>query len=83
MEGIISFITANPFTNFFSFIPARTAKIGLIDRIVSRIKTVESIGKGESCFMIDLKQVKAICDTSTERSLILIDEFGKGIRKHK
>lgn len=65
---------------FYSFIPARRAKIGVIDRIVTRIKTVESIGKGESCFMIDLKQVKAICDTFTERSLILIDEFGKGMK---
>ena len=66
-----------------SFVPARTAKIGLIDRIVTRIKTVESTGKGESCFMIDLKQVKSICETATERSLILIDEFGKGKRKER
>ena len=62
----------------FSFVPAKTAKIGLIDRIVTRIKTVESTGKGDSSFMIDLRQVKAICDTITDRSLILIDEFGKG-----
>ncbi len=60
--------------------PARFARIGLIDRIVTRIKTVEQTGNGESCFMIDLKQVKSICDTFTERSLILIDEFGKGIQ---
>lgn len=39
---------------------------------------MESTGQGESSFKIDLKQVKAICDTSTDRSLILIDEFGKG-----
>ncbi len=64
--------------NNFSFVPARSARIGLVDRIATRIKTVESSGRGESCFMIDLKQVKAICETATERSLILIDEFGKG-----
>lgn len=54
------------------------AKIGLVDRILTRIKTIESSGKGESCFMIDLKQVKEICETMTDRSLVLIDEFGKG-----
>lgn len=64
-----------------SFVPARTARIGLIDRITTRIRTVESSGKGESCFMIDLKQVKGICETANERSLILIDEFGKGKQK--
>lgn len=61
-----------------SFVPARAAKIGLVDRIVTRIRTIESSEKGESCFMIDLKQVKGICENITDRSLILIDEFGKG-----
>ena len=63
-----------------SYVPAKVAKIGLVDRILTRIKTIESSGKGESCFMIDLKQIKGICQTMTNRSLILIDEFGKGTK---
>lgn len=61
-----------------SYVPARFAKIGLVDRILTRIKTNESSGKNESSFLIDLKQVREICETWTRKSLVLIDEFGKG-----
>lgn len=62
----------------FSFVPARCAKIGIMDRILTRIRVDESVRMQDSTFSSELKQVKLITDTCTSRSLILIDEFGKG-----
>lgn len=50
----------------------------MIDRILTRIKTAETVAVRQSAFASDLKQVKMICDCATEKSLVLIDEFGKG-----
>lgn len=58
--------------------PAKKAKIGLVDKILSRITSNESLQQGQSAFAADLKQVQAICEQASERSLLLIDEFGKG-----
>lgn len=60
--------------------PAQRARIGLLDRILTRIKTTETTGRDESAFMTDLRQVKAIVECCSDRSLVLIDEFGKGTR---
>lgn len=66
------------FCQLFSFVPAKKAKIGLVDKILSRIKTSETLAQDQSAFAADLKQVKIICESCTDKSLILIDEFGKG-----
>ncbi|TWU73973.1 MutS protein msh5 [Metarhizium rileyi] len=61
-----------------SFVPAEVAVIGVTDRILTRISTLESVGKEESAFAVDLKQLHNAIRQSTSRSLLIIDEFGKG-----
>ncbi|KAL3420742.1 MutS domain V [Phlyctema vagabunda] len=61
-----------------SYVPAQTAVVGLTDRIFTRIATRESVSRNQSAFMIDLQQVALAIGSSTRRSLIIIDEFGKG-----
>lgn len=61
-----------------SFVPAEQACIGLTDRILTRIATRESVSRNESAFAIDLKQAAFSVNFATRRSLILVDEFGKG-----
>uniref|UniRef100_A0A8C6IUH0 MutS protein homolog 5 n=1 Tax=Melopsittacus undulatus TaxID=13146 RepID=A0A8C6IUH0_MELUD len=61
-----------------SYVPAAEAEIGTIDGIYTRIHSRESVSVGLSTFMIDLNQVAKAVNNATERSLVLIDEFGKG-----
>lgn len=61
-----------------SFVPAERATIGLTDKILTRIATRESVSRNQSAFMIDLQQVALSMSLATRRSLIVIDEFGKG-----
>lgn len=61
-----------------SFVPAESAVIGLTDKILSRISTKESVSRNESAFAIDLRQVAQAARCATSKSLVLIDEFGKG-----
>ncbi|XP_005509440.2 mutS protein homolog 5 [Columba livia] len=61
-----------------SYVPAAEAEIGVIDGIYTRIHSRESVSVGLSTFMIDLNQVAKAVNNATERSLVLIDEFGKG-----
>lgn len=61
-----------------SFVPADEACIGLTDRLLTRIATRESVCRNESAFAIDLKQAAFSINFATRRSLILVDEFGKG-----
>lgn len=60
------------------FVPANMAIIGLTDRILTRIATRETVSKFQSAFMIDLQQVTLAMNLATNRSLVVIDEFGKG-----
>ncbi|KAH9846354.1 muts domain V-domain-containing protein [Lenzites betulinus] len=60
------------------FVSAEAATIGVVDKIFTRIQTRESVSKVQSAFMIDLNQVSLALRNSTARSLILLDEFGKG-----
>ncbi|KAI0508600.1 putative MSH5 protein [Xylaria bambusicola] len=60
------------------FVPAEHAQIGITDRILTRISTRESVARSESAFAIDLRQVAFAINFATRRSLIIIDEFGKG-----
>ncbi|KAF9869815.1 DNA mismatch repair protein [Colletotrichum karsti] len=61
-----------------SFVPADLATIGITDQILTRISTKESVSQNESAFGIDLRQAAFLVRHSTRRSLVLIDEFGKG-----
>jgi len=61
-----------------SFVPATSARIGLTDKILTRISTRESVSRPQSAFMIDLQQMCLALSLATPRSLLLIDEFSKG-----
>lgn len=61
-----------------SYVPADHAVIGLTDKILTRISTRESMAQSESAFAIDLRQAAFAINHVTHRSLVLIDEFGKG-----
>jgi DNA mismatch repair protein MSH5 len=63
-----------------SFVPAERATIGVTDKILTRISTRESVSRNESAFAIDLNQVAFAVKFASRRSLVLIDEFGKGTR---
>lgn len=65
-----------------SFIPATDAKIGLTDKILTRVSTKESVSKIQSSFMIDLQQASVAVAHATRHSLIIIDEFGKGTESY-
>ena len=60
------------------FVPADRATIGLTDKILTRIATRETVSKIQSAFMIDLQQISSALNSATHRSLVVIDEFGKG-----
>ena len=61
-----------------SFVPADAAIIGITDKILTRITTRETVSKTQSAFMIDLQQIALALNHATPRSLVIIDEFGKG-----
>lgn len=61
-----------------SFVPASSAKITPCDRILTRIKTIDYIAKGDSTFMVEMKEVANIIRNMTDRSFIILDEVGRG-----
>lgn len=61
-----------------SFVPAREAKIGLVDRIFARIGASDDLGSGQSTFMVEMNEVGNIVNTATSRSLVILDEVGRG-----
>ncbi len=61
-----------------SFVPAESAKIGLVDRIYTRVGAMDSIATGESTFLVEMNEAAQIVNTATPRSLILLDEVGRG-----
>lgn len=61
-----------------SFVPAASAKIGLVDRIYTRVGASDNIASGESTFLVEMHEAAHIVNTATERSLILLDEVGRG-----
>ncbi|KAI4754544.1 hypothetical protein E4T52_13305 [Aureobasidium sp. EXF-3400] len=65
-----------------SFVPATRADIGLTDKIMTRVATRESVSRNQSAFMIDLQQISVALNLATNRSLLIIDEFGKGTDSH-
>jgi DNA mismatch repair protein MutS len=61
-----------------SFVPAAEARIAMVDRIFTRIGAADSLARGESTFMVEMKETAAILRYATSRSLILLDEVGRG-----
>jgi len=61
-----------------SFVPARSARMGLVDRVFTRIGASDNLARGRSTFMIEMTETAAILHTATARSLILLDEVGRG-----
>ncbi|KAM9881676.1 MutS domain V [Verticillium dahliae] len=61
-----------------SYVPAEEAIVGLTDKILTRLSTRETVSRNESSFAVDLKQVAFCLKSASPRSLVLVDEFGKG-----
>lgn len=61
-----------------SFVPARSVRIGIIDRVFTRIGASDNLARGRSTFMVEMTETAAILHTATPRSLILLDEIGRG-----
>lgn len=61
-----------------SFVPAAKARVGIVDRIFTRIGASDNLARGRSTFMVEMTETAAILNTATPRSLILLDEVGRG-----
>jgi len=61
-----------------SFVPAESAEIGLVDRIFTRVGANDDIGRGQSTFMVEMNETSNIVNNATERSLVILDEIGRG-----
>ena len=61
-----------------SFVPAREAKIALVDRIFARVGASDNIARGHSTFMVEMQETANILHTATSRSLVVLDEIGRG-----
>ncbi len=61
-----------------SFVPARAARLSVVDRVFTRIGASDNLARGRSTFMVEMTETAAILHTATARSLILLDEIGRG-----
>ena len=61
-----------------SFVPAKTAELGIVDKIFTRVGATDNISSGESTFMVEMNETASILNNLSDRSLVLLDEIGRG-----
>ncbi|HYU12952.1 MAG TPA: DNA mismatch repair protein MutS, partial [Stellaceae bacterium] len=61
-----------------AFVPARSARIGIVDRLFSRVGAADDLARGRSTFMVEMVETAAILNQATARSLVILDEIGRG-----
>jgi DNA mismatch repair protein MutS len=61
-----------------AYVPARRARIGLCDRVLSRVGASDNVARGESTFMVEMRETAEILASATDRSLVILDEIGRG-----
>jgi len=61
-----------------AFVPAREARIGIVDRIFTRVGAYDDLSMGQSSFMVEMSETANILNNATERSLVILDEIGRG-----
>ena len=61
-----------------SFVPAESAEIGLVDRVFTRVGASDDLARGQSTFMVEMNETSNIVNNATERSLVILDEIGRG-----
>jgi DNA mismatch repair protein MutS len=65
-----------------SFVPAESARIGLVDGIFTRIGAVDDLVGGRSTFMVEMEETASVLRAATDRSLVVLDEIGRGTSTH-
>jgi DNA mismatch repair protein MutS len=61
-----------------SFVPARSARIGIVDRLFSRVGAADDLARGRSTFMVEMVETAGILNQASQRSLVILDEIGRG-----
>ncbi len=61
-----------------SYVPAKSARLGLVDRLFSRVGAADDLARGQSTFMVEMVETAAILNRSTPRSFVILDEIGRG-----
>lgn len=82
MAGKSTFLRQNALIGLLaqigSYVPATRAKIGLIDKVFSRVGAADDLARGRSTFMVEMVETATILNQATERSLVILDEIGRG-----
>jgi DNA mismatch repair protein MutS len=61
-----------------SFVPARRARLGIVDRVLTRVGASDNLSRGESTFMVEMKETANVLRRATRRSFVVLDEIGRG-----
>ncbi|MBN1476809.1 DNA mismatch repair protein MutS [Candidatus Sumerlaeota bacterium] len=61
-----------------SFVPARAARIGIVDRVFTRVGATDHLARGQSTFLVEMSETASILHHATDRSLVILDEIGRG-----